>query len=194
MSSTTHLLEQAGLVVDERRFLRLVNAAMAELSPVWSDEPAADLTESDAAALAAVGADLAPRGRREADPRAEAAAAGVALLAGALSVAEAAARLGVDPSRVRHRLAAGELLGMKRGRSWVLPAWQFAADGDVLPGLRQVAIVLRPLPALVAASFMSTAQPELRTGGANHSPRDWLLSGGDPAPVVALAGALGEQF
>lgn len=187
-------LERSGLAVDEQRFARLVADAVGELAPAGSDDPAAELSRADAEALRAVGADIAPRRRREADPRAEGAAAGVALLATALTVADAAARLGVDASRIRHRLAAGALLGLKRGRSWVLPAWQFALDGGVLPGLGDVATALRQLPAVVAAGFVTTPQPELRIGGRARTPRDWLLAGGDPAPVGELAAALGEQF
>lgn len=194
MSTMTLALDRAGLDIDERRFAKLVADAVHELAPAGSADPAAELSAADAEALRAVGADLTPRRRREPDPRAEGAAAGVALLATALTVPEAAGRLGIDDSRVRHRLAAGALLGLKRGRSWVLPAWQFAPDGGVLPGLGEVAPALRALPALVAAGFATTPQPELRVRGRARSPRDWLLAGGDPAPVAQLAAALGEQF
>ena len=51
-----------------------------------------------------------------------------------VDTSNATATAGVDASRVRHRLAARQLLGIRRTDGWRLPAWQFGADGRVLPG------------------------------------------------------------
>ena len=182
------VLADAGLRVSEAEFARLVASVLEEMGPAPSDDPTAALSAHEVAGLQAVGADLRPRGRRERDPRADAAATYAAVLAGALPVGEVAQRLGIDSSRVRHRLAAKQLLGIRRTDGWRLPAWQFGVDGRPLPGLEQV---VRALPAdvhpVAVARFFTTPAAELRVGRHAVSPRDWLAGGGVPAAVVALA-------
>src|SRR3954470_3481455 len=114
MSTVVDVLTEAGVAVSEADFARLVAAALAELGPPPADRPRDALTAGEAEALAAIGADLRGRRRNEPDPRADSAAAIAAMLADALPVAEVARRLGVDTSRVRHRLAAHTLLGIRR--------------------------------------------------------------------------------
>jgi len=182
------VLAHAGVRVSEQEFARLVESVLAELGPVPLDDPASGLSADEVAGLEAVRADLRPRRPRERDPRADAAATYAAVLAASLSVADVARALGVDSSRVRHRLAAGQLLGVRRTDGWRLPAWQFGVDGRPLPGIERVLRVLSGEVHPVAASrFFLTPIPELRVGRASVSPRDWLAGGGDPAPVVALA-------
>jgi hypothetical protein len=182
------VLAGAGVRVSEAEFARLVASVLAEVGPAPAENPASVLTPDEVAGLEAVDADLRPRGARERDPRADAAATYAAVLAGALPVGEVARRLGIDSSRVRHRLASRQLLGIRRTDGWRLPAWQFGVDGHVLPGLEQV---LRALPAdvhpVMIARFFASPAPELRMGRATVSPRDWLAGGGAPALVVALA-------
>ena len=182
------VLAHAGVRVSEREFARLVESVLAELGPPPLDDPASALSPDEVAGLEAVQADLRPRRPRERDPRADAAAGFAGVLAGSLTVAEAARRLGVDASRVRHRLAARQLLGIRRTDGWRLPAWQFGPDGSPLPGIEKV---LRVLPGEVhpvaVTRFFVTPAPELRVGRASVSPRDWLAGGGDPQPVAALA-------
>src|SRR5688572_20316975 len=48
------------------------------------------------------------------------------LLSESLSPEQAAARLGVNASRIRQRLGARTLYGIKDGRGWKLPLFQFA--------------------------------------------------------------------
>ena len=182
------VLAHAGVRVSEREFARLVESVLAEVGPVPLDDPASALTADEVAGLEAVQADLRPRGARERDPRADAAASYAAVLAASLSVAEVARQLGVDTSRVRHRLGAGQLLGVRRTDGWRLPAWQFGVDGHALPGIERVLRVLsgEVHPVAVTRFFLTTA-PELRVGRKAVSPRDWLAGGGDPTPIVALA-------
>ncbi|MDQ6650661.1 MAG: DNA-binding protein, partial [Actinomycetota bacterium] len=139
MSSLSSVLADAGLRVSEPAFAKLVADALHELGPAAAEEPRTGLSRREATALEAVGADLSPRGVQEPDPRAEAAAAFAALLAGSLSVAAVARALAVDTSRVRHRLAARQLLGVRRPTGWRLPAYQFRSDGRPLTGLGPVA-------------------------------------------------------
>jgi hypothetical protein len=183
------VLTKAGVKVSERRFADLVEQALAELGAAGAADPASALAADDVAALTAVEADLSPRRPREADARAGAAAAYAALLADALPVAEVARRLGIDPSRVRHRLGRRQLIGIRRPDGWLLPAYQFGSDGGLLPGIERVAEAVMATGAhpVAVARFLATATPELTVGRRGHTPREWLEGGGDPATVVALA-------
>lgn len=186
------VLSRAGVRLSEEAFAALVADVLAELGPAPADDPRAALTEDEADALDAVGADLRPRRRRDLDPRGSAAAGYAGVLAASLSVADVARRLGVDTSRVRHRLARRQLVGVRRTDGWHLPSWQFGDDARPLAGLERV---LRALPdeihPVVTTRFFLTPQPELLIEGTPVSPREWLVGGGDPGPVAALAAALG---
>lgn len=115
----------------------------------------------------------------------------LAVRVGALTTAELATRLGKDASRVRHLAREGALVVLPGGgRSTLFPAWQLEGAA-LVPGLR---IVLAGLPeelgAVSVARFMTQPSPELTIDGAELSPRDWLLAGGDPTAVVELAAGL----
>lgn len=189
--TVAEVLARAGVRVDEDEFARLVASVLDGLGPVTADDPASVLTAKELAALQAVGADVSPRRRRERDPRIDAAATYAAVLATGRTVADVAEQLGVDTSRVRHRLARKQLLGIRHAGGWRLPAWQFTADGRPLPGLEKVLRALaEPVHPVTVARFFATPAPELKVGRRDLSPREWLTDGGDPAPVVALARSL----
>lgn len=191
MSSVSAVLSRAGIRVSEEGFARLLDEAFTEIGRAGADQPATLLTTDEAAALTAVKADLSPRRPRETDPRTAAAASYAALLADSLPVAAAARQLGIDASRVRHRLARHQLIGIRRSTGWLLPAYQFGSDGRPLPGLERVAAAFAPgTHPVVVARFFASQQPELRLGDRPATPRQWLESGGDPATVVGLARAL----
>jgi hypothetical protein len=183
------VLAEAGLRVSSREFLRLVADAARRISPPQSS-PADYFTPSQLRVLDDVGLDLSPARQGEVDPRARSVATVAVLADSSHSVAEAAKLLGVDTSRVRHRLSEGKLTGWKE-RGWRLPAWQFANSG-ALPGLDQV---LRAIPddqpQLMVAAFMNTPQPDLEINGKPATPRQWLLAHGDPGAVAELASTLG---
>lgn len=108
-----------------------------------------------------------------------------------MSVADAAQLLGVDASRVRHRIADGALYGFKVGGRLRLPRWQFTESGQPLPGLRTVLAVLpHDLHPLEAAGFMSTSDPDLLLADQPTSPHDWLAGGGSATIVAELARGL----
>ena len=183
-------LAKAGLRVDPDEFLTLVEDAVRKLSPADPD-PADYFSAEQREALTEVGLDLAPRKRKEVDHRARAVAAQAVLRDSALTVADTAETVGVDPSRIRHRLAAGQLAGWKEGGGWRLPAWQFTKAG-VLPGLEVVLeAVPDDQPPLVVAAFMATPQADLLLDGEPATPRAWLLATGDPEPVAKLVSMLG---
>jgi hypothetical protein len=190
MAALTDLISRNDLRVSEARFVELVERSLAEFGGPVVDAPGSALSKDEIAALSAVKADTSRRGRREADPRAQAAAAYAALQADALSVAEAARRLGIDGSRVRHRLAKRQLIGIRQPRGWLLPAYQFGADGLPLPGLQQIATVLAGSHPVSVARFFATPAPELVVRQRRLSPREWLEGGGNPERVADLAGAL----
>lgn len=108
-----------------------------------------------------------------------------------ISVSQAAERLHVDGSRVRHRLRDRALYGFKIGASVRLPVWQFGADDAPVPGLRAVLAALpSDLHPLEVGGFMSTANPDLTINGEPVSPRDWLEAGGDLTIVCEIAADL----
>ncbi|HET6502629.1 MAG TPA: DNA-binding protein [Amycolatopsis sp.] len=192
-ASLEDVLAKAGLRVGAAEFLGLVEDVASRLSPQDPD-PSHYFSPRQRAALTEAGLDLTPRTGHEPDARARTVAAQAVLTESALSAAEAARFLGIDPSRVRHKLAHRRLTGWKEAGGWRLPAWQFTPAG-LLPGLE---IVLSVLPAdqppLVVASFMTTRQDDLVLGDAPVTPREWLLAGGTPTPVAALAAVLGTPF
>lgn len=187
------VLTRAGLRVSAADFLAMIEDAARKLSPPDPD-PSHYFSPRQRAAMTDAGLDLSPRTGEEADARARTVAAQTVLAESALTAGEAARTLGVDPSRVRHKLAAGRLSGWKDQHGWRLPAWQFTGDG-VLPGLAAVlASVPADQPPLVVASFMTTPQDDLVLDGRPATPRQWLLAGGPGEPVAALAATLGTPF
>ena len=62
------------------------------------------------------------------------------VIAGSLTRHEAAGRLGVSAQAVSNMLDRGALLGLKAGREWRIPTWQFdqASPTGVLAGLREL--------------------------------------------------------
>jgi hypothetical protein len=188
---TIDVLRKRGIDLSDEEFAVLLDDALDGLTAEVDDDPTRSLTPAEAAALAAGGADLRPLGAEEPGPRAATAAAYGALLAGGLTVAEAAARLDVDPSRVRHRLADRTLWGIRLRAGWRLPAVQFADDGGMVPGLDRV---LPAIPAdlhpVAVWRWLTTPIPDLSLDGSPAAPLPWLAAGGRPDEVAALAGGL----
>ncbi|WP_137724170.1 helix-turn-helix domain-containing protein [Prescottella subtropica] len=96
----------------------------------------------------------------------------------ALTVEQAATRLGVSTSRIRQRAGDRTLWAIKRGHRLLFPAVQFTEGGQV-PGLDTVLSALpEDLHPLSVLGLLTTAQPELRIGGGEASIVDWLAGGG----------------
>ncbi|MHB1534465.1 MAG: helix-turn-helix domain-containing protein [Acidimicrobiales bacterium] len=109
------------------------------------------------------------------------------LVRDSLTVARVATQLGIDVSRVRHRVRDGALYAFRVGRQLRLPAWQFVGS-ESLPGLRAILGVLPgSLHPLEIDGFIKTPDPDLVVKEEPVSPRQWLLGGGKPDAVVALA-------
>lgn len=116
-----------------------------------------------------------------------------------LSLDDAAKALEVSPSRLRQRLAPGDrtLYGIKDGRIWRLPMFQFVSASKnklrLVRGIDDVLPAIRPeVPPLVVARWFSTPHQELVVGEAEESvtPLAWLSAGRSPAAVADLAAEL----
>jgi hypothetical protein len=114
-----------------------------------------------------------------------------ALRATALTTKEAAARLAVNDSRVRQRLAERALYGLKVDDEWRLPIFQFGAKGGLVPSIDRVLPHLdESLSAIAVLHWFASPNPDLasaETRGEPVSPLAWLKLGLDPGAVVELA-------
>jgi len=173
-----------------------IEAAMdlMEQSEAAAKSPRAQepLTGEESTALKAGGLDVSPLQPGEADPLLEGAARFAKLLNESLSVHQAAERLGhVNESRVRQRLTASPptLYGIKVGRKWRLPSFQFEALGTV-HGIEEVVSALPPdLDAVGVEAWFSIPNPDLVREDDERplTPLEWLRTGGSPARAVELA-------
>ena len=166
---------------------------VAQLSAVFTTVPdpaAAPLAAQAVQALHEHGGDLARVVVDHWDPAVvrteQALAAGrsvKALMESTVDPAEAARLLGVDRSRIYHRLADGSLYGLRVGRLRRLPRWQFTISGE-LPGLRELLAVLRAdaVSALTVDAFMHAAAEELD----GETPLGYLAAGAPPSRVVEV--------
>lgn len=191
----TRVFERIGLHVGGAELEALVADALEQVVParVVAD-PTAELTPEETAALRRGGLDPAWQAREMDDPTLRTAAEYAALLASSLSVEQAAALLGIDGSRVRHRLADRTLYGVKDRHAWRLPAFQFAGRGPV-PGLE---CVLPHLPCglhpLAVLGWLTRPNPDLWLDAEETPvpPLDWLRAGHDPERVARLARGVGR--
>ena len=190
------LFARIGLHVDDDAFEGLVDEALRSFLPERAPRPGpTDLGEEEAAALVAAGLSFERQAEGVDSPLARTAAEFAALLASALTVPQAAARLGVEPSRVRQRLAAHTLYGVKLRAGWRLPLLQFA-DGGTVPNFAVVAPRLCGLHPVAVARWFTAPHVDLTVGDEEHpvSPRAWLETGRDPLRVAALADELHGDF
>lgn len=188
VSELTDLLDRTGYPVSAEDVLE----ALAEVLPRRHDV-VDDLSAGDRAYLDEF-AGLEPASDEEvARLLARRAALATSEVAQALDRGQVGERLGVSPSRVSHRHAAGGLFAFRVGPAKTLyPDWQFTADGTI-PGLPQVVEALPGgVPAALVRRFMTEPDDALEIGEEVVSPRAWLLQGGDVARVVALAATFGD--
>jgi hypothetical protein len=191
-STITGVLARRGLVAQERDLAQALELALGRYLTAPGTAP---LPEQHRAVLRAGGLDLDAAGAY-AKAATRTAADYAALVASSLSVPDAAARLGVDGSRVRHRIGAGELWALRGpGRRRLLPALQFTASGGLVPGLPEV---LRALPddlhPLEVSGFLTARRSDLQLRGRDQSPIEWLVRGGGVAEVVAAAEGVRDRL
>jgi hypothetical protein len=183
--------ELEGLLADRLGLTRADLISALKLLP--SHRPGAAALSVDQARL------LDSAGLRE-DPQAYAELAAdsisqtTTLINSGYTAAEVAEGLGVNASRVRQRRLARTLWAVDDGGRWMYPAVQFEERVRGKPRLKLVRGLEHVLPVLPAdlhpsavAAFLLEPQPELAIRGRDNSVRDWLLSGGNVEPVLALA-------
>lgn len=103
-----------------------------------------------------------------------------------ISREEAARLLDVAPQSITAKLAAGKLVGLKIGREWRLPLWQFDPDAPsgILPDLDALQSVF-PGGVVSLSSWMQRGQPEF-----DGRPACVEMALHGSGPVIALAQAL----
>ncbi len=160
---------------------------------LYRDDPQRDLTTAEVEALRDGGFALEGEDVGEDDPLARTAAEYAALVQTSLTTAGAAARLPVEPSRIRQRLTERPptLYGIRLGSGWRIPEFQFEGDG-LLPGWSEVVAALDPEPHPISVyRWLTTPNVDLEDQeGRRLSPRDWLRLGLEPPAVAELAADL----
>jgi hypothetical protein len=167
----------------------LLDALRRVLAGPPASDPRHDLTPDEAATLRLGGLGLGPVELGADDPLLRTAAEQAALVATGLTVSQAAAKLGIDASRIRHRLGDRTIYGVRTSEGWRLPAFQFES-GRLLPGLERLLPRLDPeLQAVEVWRWFTAANPDLTLGPDETpvSPAEWLRAGLDPEPVARLA-------
>ena len=191
MTLSTRAFERIGLRVRPEEFAQLVEEALAEVLPLRPGPAPNVLTIEEARILEEGGGALEPRARGADSPLVRTAAEYVAVLASSLTVPEAAQHLGVDGSRVRQRLAAHTLYGIKQPSGWRLPHFQFAHSG-LLPGFERIGPRLVGIHPVSVVRWFNRPHGDLTLDDDEPvSPRAWLELGLDPDRVAALADELG---
>ncbi len=193
-ASTVAFLHTHGIQVAPESLDPMVEEAVSRLQrTLYRPDSRVDLTEAEADALEQGGFVLEPESPAIDDPLARTVAEYAALLKSSLSTAEAAKRMGVDPSRIRQRLTSDPptLYGIRIGASWYIPEFQFDG-GELVQGIGEVIANLdSELHPVAVFRWFTTPNPDLepRAGG-NLSPRDWLRLGLPVQPVAELASNL----
>lgn len=196
MALTREDLSRVGIDMSPRDFERVIVAVVRELN---AEPPALgphqELTADELAALqeGMPGIDLRSEPSRA--PLIAYIALNAALVFSGHTVAEVAQMLELSATDVRKRILGRQLLGVKVGREWRLPQFQFR-DGDLVPGIDRVLPrfpVELPVPSIY--NWMTHPDPDLEDDqDGSMSPLDWLVSGRDPSVVAELAGGLFEAW
>jgi hypothetical protein len=164
--------------------------AATALSP---GSPPTALTDAEERMLRDSGLSPAPVGAKEALALHRTTAEYARLLHDSDTVERAARRLGVNASRIRQRLMSGRrtLLGIKVGKSWRIPTFQFQGR-RLVPGIDRVVARLSPdlHPVAVYRWFTSPTPDLMHENDTPVSPLDWLRAGHPPETAAQLAANL----
>lgn len=113
------------------------------------------------------------------------------LLGRSYTLEEAARILKVNPSRLRQRLGQRTLYGIKDGRSWRVPRFQFDVKRQkIVRGIEKVLPrIRRDAHPLEVATWFSIPHQDLVVGEHEEpvTPLDWLGGGRSPETVAELA-------
>lgn len=154
-------------------------------------QPTREFSLEEVAALERGGVDLSPSKPDEPDPLARTAARYAAMLATSYTTSEVARTLGKTDGRVRQRVAEKTLYGLQAaGRGHRLPAFQFEG-GRGVPNIGKVIRVLpEDLHPVEVLNWFTMPNADLYLDEEEErpvSPKEWLLSGGNPEVLVPLA-------
>lgn len=191
MSALHQTLERFGIQADADEIEEMVLHAVEELLADWRPlEPQTNLSAAEIEELRDGGLVLEQFDYGKEDPVLRSAAQYAALLATSLTVNQVATMLGVDASRIRHRLAARTIHGIRLRSGWRIPLFQFEGD-HLLPGIDLVLPTLpEDLHPLEVIGWFTTPDPDLAIGETEISPREWLRLGRNPNSLVTLAAGL----
>ena len=113
------------------------------------------------------------------------------LVRNSLTMAEAAKALRVSTSRLRQRLSSKRptMYGIKEGRGWRIPRFQFESRGKLVRGIDAVMPhVRRNAHPVVVRDWFTTPHQDLVVGDDECvTPRAWLSSGRSANAVAELA-------
>jgi hypothetical protein len=172
--------------------IELIASELAAIALSPTSPPVA-LTDAEERMLRDGGLSPAPVGAREALGLHRTTAEYARLLHDSYTVERAARRLGVNASRIRQRLMGGRrtLLGIKVGKSWRIPAFQFQGR-RLVPGIDRVVARLSPdLHPVAVHRWFTSPTPDLTHGDDTPvSPLDWLRAGYPPEAAARLAADL----
>ena len=196
MGLTSEALHQVGVSMSPAELEELLLSTLREMRlPSALPDPYREMTAEESAALERGGFSLEPIERMGPDdPIARTAARYTSLISTALTVNQAAALLGVNPSRIRQQLLDHTIYGIKVAHSWRLPLFQFD-DDRLLPGVGEVFSRLDwTVHPVGIYNWFVNPDPDLQADEdqAPLSPRDWLRGGRSPELVAELASALGK--
>ena len=188
------VLERRSIEVDPNELALAVEEALAAAGGIPPyPEPSKTLSADQLDLLAKGGFELEGPDLGLSDPVLRGALEYAALRATALTTKQAAARLRVNDSRIRQRLADKALYGLKVDDEWRLPIFQFGDEGLVPSVERVIARLDENLSAIAVFRWFTSPNPDLaspETGDTPISPLAWLKLGLDPEPVVELAAQL----
>lgn len=108
------------------------------------------------------------------------------LIAASFKEYQVAEQLGISLNQVLERINQGSLYVIVTPSGYVCPPFQFF-NNTTLPGLDVVLAALRPhAHPIIVQRFFLTPTADLESGGQALSPREWLIQGHSPDPVVRL--------
>jgi hypothetical protein len=191
-------LEAHGVTATADELAEYVAESVAQMEEGALVPAAAELPEAELALLRRGGFDVDGAPTPGEDPIARAAAAYAALLETALSIKAVAEALERNESRIRQRLLERSLIGIRRGRGWLLPLFQFQVEESggqrvvraTVPGVERVFPHIAPgLHPVAVWRWFTTPNTELvpEDGDDPLSPRAWLEAGRRWDPVANLA-------
>jgi len=191
MSLNTAPLERAGLHISQEDLEKMFSETLAAVLPPYPTIDARAALPADELAFlvqAGVGLDdLAPLPDGVVPPEVRTAAKLTSILASALPVPDAAERLSIDASTLRHRLAVPSVYVVRANGAWKLPLFQFTDTLDaIIPGFGDLAPALVDMHPVDVFNWFTLPHVDLEVADHRVSPREWLLSGGSPKRLIAL--------